>query len=56
MFCEKRHVYHYKIQVELVDHVANAIEEKMSVDQAATFNMALLKVYREYSQAFEEAI
>ena len=30
-FCEKHLVRHYDLQVELVDHLANAIETKMAL-------------------------
>lgn len=44
-FCEKHYVYHYDVQVELVDHLANAIELEMSRDEKISFNHALDHVY-----------
>lgn len=42
-FCEKHHVHFYDVQVELVDHLANAIEEKMQT--GSDFENALGEVY-----------
>lgn len=47
-FCEKHFVYYYEVQVELVDHLANAIEEEMKQDTRLTFEMALDKVYARF--------
>ncbi len=44
-FCRKHFVHHYDVQVELVDHLANAIEEKMALDKNVSFETALDKVY-----------
>lgn len=44
-FCEKHYVHHYDVQVELVDHLANAIELEMSRDERITFHQALDRVY-----------
>ncbi len=47
-FCEKHLVYFYEVQVELVDHLANAIEQKMSENKKLAFNDALDKVYADF--------
>lgn len=47
-FCEKKFVRYYDVQVELVDHLANAIEERMKADPAISFEKALDKVYSEF--------
>ena len=47
-FCVKHHVHHYDVQVELVDHLANAIEEKMSADPKLDFDAALASVYASF--------
>lgn len=44
-FCKKHYVHHYDVQVELVDHLANAIEEKMDADKQISFENALNSVY-----------
>lgn len=45
-FCERKHVRFYDVQVELVDHLATAIERKMIDDQAMSFEKALDDVYK----------
>lgn len=45
-FCRKHSVTYYDVQVELVDHLANAIEEKMLQQPALDFEAALLQVYK----------
>lgn len=44
-FCKKHYVRYYDVQVELVDHLANAIEDKMSANNALSFEKALDEVY-----------
>jgi hypothetical protein len=44
-FCEKHLVHHYDVQVELVDHLANAIEDRMQADKDLSFEAALIEVY-----------
>lgn len=44
-FCEKHYVHYYDVKVELVDHLANAIEGKMAEDKQLSFDTALNKVY-----------
>lgn len=45
LFCEKHFVRFYDVQVELVDHLANAIEEKMAADENLSFEAALSSVH-----------
>jgi hypothetical protein len=47
-FCEKRRVFHYDLQVEIVDHLANAIEERMQADPRLGFSDALDLVHRSF--------
>lgn len=44
-FCRKHYVHYYDVQVELVDHLANAIEEKMTKQAQLSFERALDEVY-----------
>lgn len=44
-FTERKMVRWYDIQVEIVDHLAARIEEKMSADKDLTFEVALRNVY-----------
>ena len=44
-FCKKHHVHFYDVQTELVDHLANAIEEKMRANPAIPFEKALENVH-----------
>lgn len=45
-FCEKHYVRYYDLQVELVDHLANAVEEKMQQNSKLHFEQALNEVYK----------
>lgn len=47
-FCEKHFVKYYDVQVELVDHLANAIELEMQNDPKLTFERALEKVHQSF--------
>ncbi len=47
-FCKKHYVHHYDLQVELVDHLANAIEEKMTANKQLSFEAALDNVYASF--------
>lgn len=47
-FCEKHLVFYYEVQVELVDHLANAVEKEMADDEKLTFESALDKVYARF--------
>lgn len=44
-FCRKHYVQYYDVQVELVDHLSEAIEEKMKTNPKLSFDQALDKVY-----------
>lgn len=44
-FCEKKFVRWYDVQVELVDHLAHAIEDRMAKDPSLGFETALRNVY-----------
>ncbi len=45
VFCKKHYVHHYDIQIELVDHLAVAIEHKMCNNPQLSFEAALDEVY-----------
>ena len=47
-FCEKHFVKYYDVQVELVDHLANAIELEMQNDPKLSFEKALEKVHQSF--------
>ncbi|MEO6813648.1 MAG: hypothetical protein ABI172_06930 [Ginsengibacter sp.] len=47
-FCKKHFVKYYDVQVELVDHLANAIEEEMQMNPEITFEKALEKVHQSF--------
>ena len=47
-FCRKHYVYHYDLQVELVDHLASAIEEQWESDSELSFENALLSAFRKF--------
>ena len=47
-FTKKHLVEHYDIQVELVDHLANAIEAEWQVNPNASFTVALEKEYKSF--------
>lgn len=47
-FCEKHFVRHYDLQAELVDHLANAIEEQMGGQPNLSFEKALDNVYQSF--------
>lgn len=44
-FCISNSVLYYDVQVELVDHLANAVEQEMKIDTNLTFENALHKVH-----------
>jgi cation transport ATPase len=44
-FCKKHYVHYYDLQTELVDHLASAIEEKITADPKKDFFAALDEVY-----------
>jgi hypothetical protein len=45
LFTEKKFVRGYDLQIELVDHLAERIEEEMEANPAVGFDLALQKVY-----------
>ncbi|HSN08274.1 MAG TPA: hypothetical protein VLS85_04505 [Hanamia sp.] len=47
-FCKKHFVPYYDVQVELVDHLANAIEEQMSSNPNLSFQKALENVHQSF--------
>ena len=47
-FCRRHYVHYYDVQLELVDHLANAIEEKMNADKNISFEAALNAVYNSF--------
>ena len=44
-FCRRHFVYYYDVQVELVDHLANAVESEMKTNPKLSFENALDKVH-----------
>lgn len=47
-FCHDHFVYHYDLQVELVDHLASSIEEQWDNDPNISFEEALNKTFRKF--------
>lgn len=47
-FTRKKYVEHYDVQTELVDHLANSIEEKMNESSNISFETALQQVYAQF--------
>ena len=47
-FTRKKYVYFYDLQVELVDHLAESIEDAMVKNPSLTFEAALEKVYKTF--------
>ncbi len=45
-FCEQHYVRYYDVQVELVDHLAAAIEQEQEQDPGLDFTQAVNKVYK----------
>lgn len=48
LFCEENEVVDYDVQIELVDHLACAIEQKWTEHPSFSYNDALWKVYDEF--------
>lgn len=48
IFTKKHSVKHYDVQVELVDHLANAIEEQWKTNPNISFEKALQKEYKNF--------
>ena len=44
-FCQKKFVHFYDLQIELVDHLAERIEEEMTANERLSFDEALTMVY-----------
>ena len=47
-FCRKHHVYHYDVQVELVDHLASIIENRWEFEPDLPFWLILNQIYKEF--------
>ena len=47
-FCREHYVYHYDLQLELVDHLASAIEQKWEENPRLTYNEALWEVFGKF--------
>ena len=48
LFCEKHYVDYYDLQIELVDHLASAIEEQWEKDYGLDLNKALLNTFGKF--------
>lgn len=48
IFCRKHYVYHYDVQLELVDHLASAIESQWKDDSELSFEKALRNTFRRF--------
>lgn len=44
-YCNRKGIFYYDVQVEMVDHIANAIEAKMLANPALEFKQALEEVH-----------
>jgi len=47
-FCRNHYVNHYDVQIELVDHLASAIEEKWESNPELSFNDALKNTFKKF--------
>lgn len=47
-FCRQHFVQYYEVQIELVDHLANAVEIEMQNDSKLTFEKAVERVHRSF--------
>jgi hypothetical protein len=47
-FCRQHFVQYYEVQIELVDHLANAVEVEMANDPKLSFENAVEKVHRSF--------
>jgi hypothetical protein len=47
-FCHKHYVYQYDVQIELVDHLASAIEEQWRQNPDLSFQKALLNSFGKF--------
>jgi hypothetical protein len=50
-FCEEQDVYHYDLQIELVDHLAAAIEQKWKENPKLTYEKALWAVFDQFGNS-----
>ncbi len=48
LFTQKKMVHYYDLQTEIVDHLAERIEEEMLLQPALGFETALQKVYKDF--------
>ncbi len=48
LFCRRHFVEYYDVQVELVDHLANAVEAQMQKDAKLSFEKAVEKVHKDF--------
>jgi hypothetical protein len=48
LFCHKHFVYHYDLQVELVDHLASSIEEQWQTNPEISFEEALKNTFKKF--------
>ncbi|WP_298485311.1 hypothetical protein [uncultured Maribacter sp.] len=56
-FTSKHFVEHYDLQTELVDHIANGIEQQLSENSDITFKQALNNEFRKFGvHGFEDVI
>ncbi len=47
-FCRQHYVQYYEVQIELVDHLANAVEIEMKHDAKISFEKAIEKIHRSF--------
>lgn len=47
-YCKRKSINYYDIQVEIVDHMANAIEAKMEANSSLAFKQALEEVHSSF--------
>lgn len=47
-FCRQHFVYHYDLQVELVDHLGSSIEQQWSENPEISFEAALLNTFKKF--------
>ncbi len=47
-FCRQHYVYHYDLQVELVDHLGSSIEQQWKDNPEIPFNTALLNTFKKF--------
>ncbi|QIA07057.1 hypothetical protein [Draconibacterium halophilum] len=47
-FCRRHYVYHYDVQIELVDHLASAIEEQWQQNPELSFDEVLKNSFKKF--------